>query len=70
MKKNTAYSDIQLLSKVYMPNKKYIGEITAINNMASLVKISEPIFHVKCDAYPGGGEYFGLKYVQKMLVPC
>lgn len=68
MKKNTPYSDIPLKAKVKMPNGRDIGEITAINNMASLAKVNEPIFHVKCDAYPGGGEYFGLKYIQKMIV--
>lgn len=69
MKKKLTYSDINLLDKVKSPNGRHIGEITAINNMASIAKVNEPIFHVNFGKeYPGGSEYFGLKYVLKMIV--
>lgn len=62
------YSDIQLKDKVFSPNKRHIGEITAINNMASIAGINEPIFHVKFPDYPNHYEYFGLKYILKMVI--
>lgn len=63
-----AYSEIQLNDKVWSPNKSEQGEIVAINNMASIAGINEPIFTVKFKDYPGERERFGLKYIQKMLV--
>lgn len=68
MAKKILYADIQLNSKVWSPNKSEQGEITAINNMASLAGVNEPIFTVKFKNYPGEREHFGLKYIQKMIV--
>ncbi len=68
MKTNLIYSDIKLGTKVYSPNKKEIGEVRVINNMASLAGINEPIFKVEFENYPGKVEYFGLKYILKMAV--
>lgn len=62
------YSDIQLKDKIYSPNKRHIGEIRSINNMASIAGINEPIFHVKFDDYPDHYEYFGLKYILRMVI--
>lgn len=69
MKNKVLYTDIKLGHKVYSPNRKEIGEVTVINNMASLAGIQEPIFKVKFKEYPGGCEYFGLKYIIKMTAP-